>query len=646
MCGIAGVMPFKNFDFEDVLPNMLSDLRHRGPDSQGIWIENENRIGLIHARLAILDLSETGHQPMYSNSGKLILVFNGEIYNHLEIRKILDRENPINWQGTSDTETILHAFETWGIEKSLEFFTGMFAIAIWNRETLELHLIRDRMGEKPLYYGWVKQSFVFSSEIKPFKNIPGFANEISRDAIQLFLENGSIADPYSIYENIYKLEPGKILTVDFKSKKIKQKQYWNTAKNYAKAQKNQFRGSENEAVLELESLLKRAVNLQMHSSDVPIGSFLSGGVDSSLVTALMQSQSDSNIHTFSIGFEAEEYNESEYAKAVAKHLKTNHFETYVTDKDALEIVPKLAEIYTEPFSESSQIPTFLLSKITREKVTVSLSGDAGDELFAGYSRYQLANSSWQKINKIPFELRKMMAFGINNLPSEFWYYALFPFKNTTNKIGKPINFSDKLLKASPLLCFKDRGEFYSKGFMNHNLEAKKWLYNSKDVPTHFTSSTFHFHSFFDEMMLLDQITYLPNNNLVKVDRAAMANALEVRVPFLDHHVIQFAQSLPLNFKIKDGVEKWILKEILYKYVPKNLIERPKKGFSVPLSAWMKGPLKEWIEELLDEKKLREQGFFNAELIQTKWKEHLSGKRNWQNLLWDVVVFQSWLEKNK
>lgn len=646
MCGIAGLVAYKNFDFDSVLNKMLCNLKHRGPDSDGSWVDEEKSIGFAHARLSIIDLSETGHQPMISNAARFVMVFNGEIYNHLEIRKILDAENLVNWRGSSDTETILRAFETWGIERSLSHFTGMFAIAVWDRKQLKLNLIRDRMGEKPLYYGWINQSFAFCSEIKPFKNIPGFEAKINRDAIQLFLENGSIADPYSIYENIFKLEPGKILTLDYQTKNIDQKYYWDTAENYETAQKNKFSGSETEAVEDLQKLLKNAVNLQMHSSDVPIGAFLSGGVDSSLITALMQSQSTSKINTFSIGFDVKQYNEAEYAKAVAKHLGTNHFEAYVTGKDALDIVPKLAEIYTEPFSESSQIPTFLLCKMTREKVTVSLSGDAGDELFAGYNRYKLANSTWNKLNKIPYLARNLADIGINGLPYDFWYSASSLLKNQKNNIEQPINYADKLLKGSKLLKFKNRKVFYSKGFMNHNLEAKSWVLNSKDVPTNFSKNVSKFESFFDEMMLLDQITYLPNNNLVKVDRAAMANSLEVRVPFLDHDVVNFAQSLPVNFKIKNGVEKWILKEILYQYVPKNLIERPKMGFAVPLSEWMKGPLRDWVEALLDEKKLQEQGYFDAKLIQKKWREHLSGKRNWQNLLWDVVVFQSWLEKNK
>ncbi len=645
MCGIAGFIAQERIDFQGTLKKMGQAMHHRGPDDKGIFFDEDYGVGLSHARLSIIDLSENGHQPMFSFSGRYVVVYNGEIYNHLEIRRLLEKDFTKNWRGSSDTETVLASLEVWGLEKTVTLLTGMFAIALYDREEKALYLIRDRMGEKPLYYGYAGKNFVFGSELGAIKSFPSFNNPISPDSVALFMRHGAIPDPYSIYDKINKLQPGHFLKFDLQNSTVTTKEYWSTSENYKKNQQDQFKGSEEEAVRELDRLLKQAVSLQMHSSDVPIGSFLSGGVDSSLISALMQSLSDSPINTFSIGFDVPAYNEAEFAKAVAKHLGTKHHEQYVTGKDALEVVPKLFEIYEEPFSESSQIPTFLVSKIAKQNVTVCLSGDAGDELFGGYERYRLANSVWNKVAKIPYILRSFAGSAIEKLPYDFWYGMLKPlsgFKNT----GKPINYADKLVKALGLLHFDERKSFYGQGFMTHNVKAEQWVLNSKQLSTVFTENDLHFPSFYDEMMAIDQVSYLPNNNLVKVDRAAMANSLETRVPMLDHRVVNFAQSLPVDYKIRNGKMKWILRQVLYQYVPENLIERPKMGFGVPLAQWLRNDLKDWAENLLDEKVLKEQQLFNAELVRQYWDEHQSGKRNWENYLWDVLVFQSWLEYEK
>lgn len=645
MCGIAGFVSVNSLDYKAVLGSMVSQMNHRGPDSHGLWYNENYNLALGHARLSIVDLSETGHQPMFSASGRYTIVFNGEIYNHLAIRAKLDTEQKNNWRGTSDTETLLAAIEKWGVDKTVENCVGMFAIALFDSEQENLILIRDRMGEKPLYYGWVNENFVFASELNPIKKFPLFNNPINRNALALYMQHCSIPEPYSIFDKIFKLESGYSLTINLKSKKITKNQYWSTQDIANRNNIPTFKDSAEIAVNKLEELLMSAVGIQMQA-DVPLGAFLSGGVDSSTIVAIMQAQSETKINTFSIGFDQKEYNEAEHAKRVANHIGTNHHEAYISAKEVLDIVPQISKIYAEPFSESSQIPTYLVSKIAKQKVTVSLSGDAGDELFGGYSRYQLASNSWNKISKIPHFLRNGIATGIEHTPFGLLQTMLLPLKGKKNTKGIQINLADKLLKAAPLLKFKNRKEFYHKGFMTHNLEATKWVLGSEKMATAFDSNNLQLDSFFAEMMAVDLLTYLPNNNLAKVDRAAMANSLETRVPLLDHRVVSFALSLPVEYKLRNGVDKWVLREVLYKHVPKTLIERPKMGFGVPLASWLRGPLKEWCESLIDKKRLDEEGFFDSKLVRTKWNEHISGKRNWENQLWDVMVFQSWLDEQK
>ena len=644
MCGIAGFIG----DYQQPLVHlkeMAKAIYHRGPDGQGVWFDERHGIGFAHARLSILDLTPAGHQPMQSVSGRYMMILNGEIYNHQSIRNELNDIVSINWRGHSDTEILLAAIDQWGLEITLKKAIGMFAIALWDAQVSTLSLARDRMGEKPLYYGWVNNQFVFASELKAIKTLPNFNNEIDRSVLALYLRYSSIPAPYSIYENIFKLEPGCIVSTRPSEKGVEKIQYWSTSSVIGSGLKTPFKGSANEAVNQLEATLNNAVALQMEA-DVPLGAFLSGGVDSSAIVSLMQAQSNQKVKTFSIGFDNPAYNEAEHARAVANHLGTEHYDMYVTGQDALDVIPSLPQVYDEPFSDSSQIPTYLVSKIAKQKVTVALSGDAGDELFGGYGRYQLASDSWNKINKIPTSIRHNLGSGISLLPDGFWKGIFTPIDALKSKSGKSSSFGDKFLKASALLACDSRQDFYHKGFMSHNLNVEDWVIDAKRLDTVFDDSDFSNASFLEEMMALDMLHYLPTDILTKVDRAAMAVSLETRMPLLDPRVIEFATSLPLEYKIRNGVGKWVLREVLYRYVPKKLIERPKMGFGVPLAEWLRGPLKDWAEALLDEKRLSEEGFFNVTLIRRKWQEHIIGKRNWQYQLWDVLMFQAWLEQNK
>ena len=639
MCGIAGFLGSVDKP-EELLTNMANAIQHRGPDDKGIWLDQAKEIGLAHTRLSILDLSSAGHQPMHSLSDRYLIVFNGEIYNHAIIRAELDSINARNWLGYSDTETLLAAIEQWGLELTLRKAKGMFALSLWDRQTQTLSLARDRMGEKPLYYGWVEDCFVFASELKAIKKFPGFNDKVDRNSLALFLRFNSIPAPYSIYKNIFKLAPGCIASLKLGSKEINQTQFWSTETIYNQGASSQFLGTENDAVHALDSVLMSAVNLQMQA-DVPLGAFLSGGIDSSVIVALMQSQSSKKINTFSIGFDIEEYNEAEHARAVAKYLGTNHYDMYISERDALEVIPFLPHIYDEPFADSSQIPTYLVSKFAKQKVTVALSGDAGDELFGGYNRYVFSNQYFRKIKMLPISLRKLITSSILGLSQENWN------KHLGGILGKRfVNVGFKLHKGANVLSSRSIRELHYK--LASQIESpENWLINSKEYVTLLNDDVDHFPSLdpIEQMMAYDLLTYLPTDILTKVDRAAMAASLETRVPFLDTSVIEFSASLPLEYKIRDGVTKWVLREVLYKYVPKDLIERPKMGFGVPLEEWLRGPLRDWGESLLDAKRLRDEGFFNVSLLRQKWHEHLTGKYNWHHQLWNVLMFQAWLEAN-
>jgi asparagine synthase (glutamine-hydrolysing) len=640
MCGIAGYWQSGGFSDEEAkatVDRMAQQIVHRGPDDGGVWVEADSGLALAHRRLSILDLSPAGHQPMVSVSRRYVLVFNGEIYNHLELRqKLVD----FRWRGYSDTETLLAGFEAWGIEATLKKTVGMFAIALWDRVERVLTLSRDRMGEKPLFYGWQGETFLFGSELKALKVHPAFQGNIYRDSLTLLLRYNYIPAPYSIYEGISKLPAGTLLHIPVgrgmnAARGAIPQTYWSLRKVVSAGQVAPFVGSENEVVDALEQRLKNSIGLQM-VADVPLGAFLSGGVDSSLVVALMQEQSNRPVKTFSIGFSEKMYNEAGYAKAVAKHLKTDHTELYVSPKEAMAVIPQLPKLYDEPFSDSSQVPTFLVSQLARQHVTVSLSGDSGDELFCGYNRYLLADRLWNRLSLLPVSLRRTLAAVVTTISPAAWS-TLFGFLNHGN-IG------DKFHKAAGVLSSSGADDLYFR-LISHWQNPESVVLNGVEPMTLLTggmSDLSHLNQV-QKMMLLDLVTYLPDDILTKVDRAAMGVSLETRVPFLDHKVVEFAWRMPMEFKIRNGESKWALRQILYKYVPKELIERPKMGFGVPIDVWLRGPLRDWAESLLSESRLRQEGFFNPVPIRHKWEEHLSGKRNWQYQLWDVLMFQAWLE---
>lgn len=640
MCGIAGFIG-KVLNPSSYLKLMAQSIVYRGPDDQGVWFDEFFGIGLAHARLSILDLSPAGHQPMQSISERYVMVFNGEIYNHNTLRSDLELIGPRVWRGHSDTETLLASIEQWGLEITLKKASGMFAIALWDKETKILSLALDRMGEKPLYYGWVNNHFVFASELKAIKKFPEFDNAIDRNALALFLRYNSIPAPHSIYQDISKLEPGCIVQLVAVTKEVKKSCFWSTAEVYKKGSTARFEGTADEAVNQLEGVLSHAVAQQMQA-DVPLGAFLSGGIDSSTIVALMQSQSQKSVNTFSIGFDAKEYNEAEHARMVAKHLGTNHFDMYVTERDALDVIPLLPDIYDEPFADSSQIPTYLVSKIAKQKVTVALSGDAGDELFGGYNRYAFTNQMFGKIKKAPISVRKLISKSIFSLSEEKWNSFLGGLLGS-----RFVNVGFKLHKGANVLSAESIRDLHFK-LASQIQNPSDWLINANEYKTLLNDGIERFTELdsIEQMMVYDLLTYLPTDILTKVDRAAMAISLETRAPFLDPNVIEFSASLPLEFKIRDGVSKWVLREVLYKYVPRDLIERPKMGFGVPLADWLRGPLRDWAESLLDEKRFQQEGFFNAGFVRSKWLEHLSRKNNWHHQLWNVLMFQAWLEKNK
>ncbi|MRI34321.1 asparagine synthase (glutamine-hydrolyzing) [Endozoicomonas sp. OPT23] len=645
MCGFAG---FVGADFDrpkaiSTLQEMGLAIEPRGPDSHGeIYLEKIG-VGFSHRRLAILDLSEQGHQPMLSKSGRYVISFNGEIYNHLELRDELNNDGiKPAWRGHSDTETLLAAIEQWGLLKALQKAIGMFAIALWDNEKNKLFLARDRFGEKPLYYGWTGGVFLFGSELKALRAYTSFNADIDRNSLALFLRYSYIPAPYSIYKGISKLLPGTVLSLDRHTKDISISKYWDPKIIAEESVNNTVEEQAPETVIDdLEVLLKSAIKQQM-MADVPLGAFLSGGVDSSLIVSLMQAQSDKPIKTFSIGFHDKEYNEAEHALAVARHLGTEHQEFYVTPDDVLTLIPGISDIYDEPFADSSQLPTYLVSRMAKEYVTVSLSGDAGDELFCGYNRYLMTQRVWSKLRLLPIAARKVIAKGLLTVSANSWnrLNRMLPGKIQMRNLG------DKLHKAAQVISVSDADQLYL-GLVSHFQDPSKLVIGSVEPATMVNNlkGALKIVDPIDRMMAIDTLTYLPDDILTKVDRAAMAVSLETRIPFLDHRVYEYAWSLPKEFKLRNGCTKWCLREILYRYVPKQLIERPKMGFAVPIDSWLRGPLKGWAESLLEEKRLQAEGFFDAAQIQDLWQQHLSGQRNLQGQLWNVLMFQQWFEKH-
>ncbi|CAM4378487.1 MAG: Asparagine synthetase [glutamine-hydrolyzing] 1 [Legionella sp.] len=639
MCGFSGILSRTDWasGAEQLLSAMCQSIAHRGPDDQGIWFDVQAGIGLAHTRLAIVDLSPAGHQPMASANGRYMIVFNGEIYNHLKLREELALPT---WRGHSDTETLLAGFDAWGIEQTIERSIGMFAFALWDKQSQTLTLGRDRAGEKPLYYGWQNEAFLFGSELKALKVHPDFKKELNPDALALFLRHNYIPAPHSIYKNIYKLAPGSFLQISLSNPQPVVKNYWSATQTALAGFSAPFKGDANEAIDELERQAKDAIAQQM-IADVPLGAFLSGGIDSSTVVALMQAQSSRPVRTFSIGFHETNYNEARYARAVADHLGTQHTELYVTIEDALAVIPKLSTLYDEPFSDSSQIPTFLVSELAKQQVTVALSGDAGDELFCGYNRYTMTSKLWNKINKVPLPIRRGAATVMRQISPRAWdrVSSVLPVLKHYSQVGSKVH------KGAYVLASASVNEAYRR-LVSHHDKPYSLLVSEGVEPNVFMDQHHADLSQLDDvnrMMAMDFVSYLPDDILVKVDRAAMGVSLETRIPFLDHRLIEFAWTLPLSMKLRDGQSKWPLRQLLDRYVPRALIERPKMGFSIPLSEWLRGPLRDWAETLLNEQRLQKEGIFNSAAIRLMWQQHLHGKGNFSALLWNILMFQAWWE---
>jgi asparagine synthase (glutamine-hydrolysing) len=652
MCGIAGFIDLRcrtsNENLRAVTKRMTDTLKHRGPDGEGVWADAATGVALGHRRLAVIDLSPTGHQPMVSPNGRFTMVFNGELYNFQELRKELEHSSaiPVIFRGPSDTEVMLACFDHWGVEAALSRFNGMFAFAVWDRKDQVLHLSRDRMGEKPLYYGWVGEIFLFGSELKALRAHPEFHGEINRDALMLYMRYNCVPAPHCIYQGIYKLPPGNLISVPNEGDgDVKPIPYWNLQEAATRGNANQFVGTAEEAVNQLDTLLRDAIRIRM-LADVPLGGFLSGGVDSSAVTALMQAQSSRPVKTFTIGIRDGAYDEAESAAAVAHHLGTDHTELYVTPVEALAVIPKLPRMYDEPFADSSQIPTFLVSQMARRHVTVGLSGDGGDELFGGYNRHVWSNRIWDAVGWLPSSARYALAGAIRIVSPESWdkfWSVCAPFLPGKAKHRNP---GFKLHKIADMLPVKDREALYVRHASHWADPGDVVIGGTEQNSAHLEGLQEKLPDFIQQMMFRDSVTYLPDDILTKVDRASMAVSLEARVPFLDHRVVEFAWSLPAQFKVRDGQGKWLLRQLLYRYVPPQLIDRPKMGFGIPLGTWLRGPLRDWAESLLDERRLLIEGFFNPAPIRKMWSEHLAGRGLWQYHLWDVLMFQAWLEENR
>lgn len=640
MCGITGF--WGGLSDPSIAERMACCIETRGPDDAGVWTDDATNLALAHRRLSILDLSPAGHQPMQSPCGRYVLVYNGEIYNHLDLRADLERNGAaFNWRGHSDTETLLAAVRHWGVQGALERVNGMFAFALWDRSERTLFLARDRMGEKPLYYGHSGGIFLFGSELKALSSHPNWHGKVDRDALALYMRHNYVPTPWSIYEGIAKLPPAHFVAVRENGQELDEPVcYWNL--HQIAEQGTAAAGGEPAALTqELDALLGDAVSRRM-AADVPLGAFLSGGYDSTTVAALMQAKSKRPVKTFSIGFHEEGYDEAKHAKAVAEHLGTEHTELYVTPGEAMAVIPKLPTIYDEPFSDSSQIPTFLVSQLARRHVTVSLSGDGGDELFYGYHRYFTSKRVWGKLKNLPISVRRLAAWIAAHAPGK----ALEQAMTVLPKRLRIKHFADRLPKLAEILVHPSFEAFYRQ-LVSHWTEPDQLVLGATEPETIFsqTSRLPNLPGLRERAMYLDQVTYLPNDILTKVDRASMAVSLEARVPLLDHRLVEFAWRVPTEYKCRNGQGKWLLRQVLYQYVPQQLMDRPKMGFSIPIEHWLRGPLREWAEELLAEKRLREEGFFDPAPIRKMWEEYVSGKRRWHYHLWDVLMFQAWLDAN-
>lgn len=654
MCGITGFVgpvACAPQTARATLARMTDSLAHRGPDDTGLWIDHDAGVALGHRRLSIVDLSEHGHQPMLSACGRYAMTFNGEIYNFRQLRSELEREHRApEWRGHSDSEVLLAAFCAWGVDRALQKAVGMFALALWNRESRVLTLARDRIGEKPLYYGRIGGSFVFGSELKALRRFPGFdAHPIDRDALCLYLRHASVPAPYTIYEGIRKLPPGTYVQLEDLAEAPAPRRYWSLERAIAAGRANPFDGDANAAVAQLDHVLRDAI-AEQSVADVPLGAFLSGGVDSSVIVALMQTQTAQPVQTFTIGFHEAGYDEAGYAKAVARHLGTSHTELYVKPADVLATVPRMPCVYDEPFADSSQIPTLLVSELTRRHVKVSLSGDGGDELFGGYTRYFLTPRLWGRLRRVPAAVRMRIAAALHALrPDHADQIASLvqgAWSASAQRDASP-RVGDRLHKLANVMTADSRASLYRLLMSSVHHPERFTLAGHEpqtliDTPGAWPAGL----SFAEQAMAVDTLTYLPTDILTKVDRAAMAVSLETRMPFLDHRVVEFAWRLPEALRIPDGQDKWLLRKLLYRYVPRPLIDRPKQGFCAPVGAWLRGELSDWAAELLRPARLRDEGYLDAARVERLWRQHQSGRMNWQHPLWTVLMFQAWLERQR
>jgi len=629
MCGIAGFVDFNKKMDMSTLKSMTDVLHHRGPDDSGysFYDTDEAAIGLGHRRLSIMDLSSHGHQPMaYKN---LELVYNGEVYNFKEIREELKREN-YKFESDSDTEVILKAYHRWGI-KAVDKFNGMFVITFYDKETKKITLIRDRAGVKPLFYYKKDNVFLFASELKSFHESEYFDKEIDRNALTLYLQYGYIPQPYTIFQDTHKLNAGHYLEIDLETQKIEDIKYWDVLDFYNKPK---LKISDNEAIEETEKLLKSAFDYRM-VADVPVGVFLSGGYDSSIVTAMLQKDNANKINTFTIGFHEKGFDEAPYAKAVAKHLGTNHTEYYCTQKDALEIIPKLCEIYDEPFGDVSGIPTTLVSALARKDVTVSLSADAGDELFAGYSKHHTSLQHYNRFSKIPNAVKSLFKSGMNAVDPNS-----IPFlKNTYNFETKYRKLKNVLTAQSAVDIMKFTSQYFTFKQTQGLLKQP-----TLEMPTHFDDKVSDHNDEINHMLAVDYKTYMLDDILTKVDRAGMSVSLEGREPLLDYRIIEYAAQLPSHFKYRNGQQKWLLKEITHKYLPKEMMDRPKQGFGVPITEWFRDELKEYFMVYLDRNRLQKEGLFNAEEVVKIRDKYLNGDKESAAKLWRILMFEMWFER--
>ncbi len=648
MCGLTGFWERSEVGAKTPLARleaMTETLRHRGPDDGGTFIDDAMRVGLGNRRLAIVDLSAHGHQPMASPDDRYVCTYNGEIYNFGALRQELEAGGQ-RFKGGSDTEVLVGGLARWGLAETLRRCNGMFALAVWDRHHHTLSLARDRFGEKPLYYGWANGSFLFGSELKALRAHPAFDPDIDRDALALYFRHNCVPGPFTIYQGIAKLEPGTVVVID-ESTAVgtmpKPTPFWSLREVVERGATSRAAWSADNAIDELQDVLAEAVRMRMHA-DVPLGALLSGGIDSTLVTALMQAQHSSKIRTFTIAFEDAAYDEATHARRVAEHLGTDHQELTVTADDALEMIPRLAPMYDEPFADSSQIPTAVLAALTRRHVTVALSGDGGDELFGGYNRYVWTEHFWRRLSMVPRPLRRAAAAALRRVPPKAWDRAFALATPALPDSLRVRNPGTKLDKVAQVLPAANVHETYVT-LSSHFHDPSSLVLGAVEPPSRLSRPGAWpvVSDPVELMMYLDSMTYLPDDILTKVDRAAMASSLETRLPFLDPRLTEFAWGLPLDMKVRAGQGKWLLRRLLERYVPPELTERPKAGFGIPLGSWLRGPLRPWAEELLDAGRLQHQGILDPAPVRALWNQHLSGQRDAEYLLWDVLMFEAWFD---